>query len=132
MQDREAVAAMLLNDPSTTFDQGLLDDSYSSINSLDIHLENKATILKKAGSTRRNLPILSMKNQNNNKLVSNSNKQSNEDLLEFNLDVEKANGSFPPVADNSDPHYKSQIMFTGGGAHSSFYTDRGVPQNSQV
>ena len=64
--DREAITAMMLNDPSS-FDlkeQILLDDSYSSINSLDIHAENKATILKKAGSTRRNLPELELKAKN--------------------------------------------------------------------
>ena len=38
-----------------------LEDSTSSIDSLKIHKENKATILKMAGSTRRNLPNLNFK-----------------------------------------------------------------------
>ena len=97
---------MMLNDPSG-FDlkeQMMLDDSYSSINSLDIHAANKATILKKAGSTRRNLPELELKTKNV-ALAGSTLQTNNQDLVEF--DLEKDRAAFPPVTDIRDPHYRS-------------------------
>ena len=41
--------------------EGLDQQSINSINSLDMNRQNKATVLKKAGSTRRNLPQLNFK-----------------------------------------------------------------------
>ena len=113
----------------------MLDDQYSSsVDSLDLHKQNKATILKKAGSTRRNLPQLNFKDKyiTVQKILA----ATNDDLADIDghEDDSFKHQNFPVIekAIDNDPHYQSQMMFASGlNPHiSSFYTERQGPQKN--
>ena len=109
------------------------DNSIDSIDSLDMNKQNKATVLKKAGSTRRNLPQL---NFNDVALLQ---QYSNEDLADYNVTASNAKrNKIPPqalpiieqvIAAREDGHFRSQMMFrkrnqAAQSPHEvSFYTD---------
>ena len=116
--------------------EGLDQQSINSINSLDMNRQNKATVLKKAGSTRRNLPQLNFKEV---KLTSHNHHKSNiiaamgsnNDLVELDLvEAYKNTAGALPVIDQDvredAQHFRSQLEFSqrDNAQDASFYTER--------
>lgn len=86
----------------------------SSIDSVDMHKNNRPTILRKEGSLRRNLPILTFSGSSS---IAKNSLGTNRDLDYLPLDttvLEEESKNLPAITADiiaRNDHYKSQLNF---------------------